>query len=903
MILCGTASASPDVVLTSVNTQNNVSPGSTVTINDTVTNTGTKTETGLHVGYYIQDEYAVVKKPANQRNASIYGDTVVWSDYRYNRAEGDIYIKNVKTGIDKVIGNDTADEINPAVYGDVVVWQKYTGGYWNIIGYHVPSRDELVILNKTPANQENPSICQDKIVWQQKDGAYWNIYLYDFPITGDDAMPTDKWTTQITTGNVNHINPYVSENYIVWQQDDGSGNNWHICAYDLSTGKIIQVPTASGNQENASIYGNNVVWQQYNTTGKNWDIYMYDLSKGDLYSTPITTNTADQINPAIYGDKIVWQDNRNNNWDIYMYDLTLGIERQLTTDNGNQIDPAIYDNKVVWTDDRNGNEDIYIIDNITLAPEYTRYISSLAPNTSNSVPTNITLPSDLKTNVNYYIIAVVEDASGNIISTKMSSTPMIVPDIDLTIPSISGPTTVQSGKSIIIVNTVKNTGSQNSNPFRIQFYLSNDSTITTSDTPIGNLIVSTGLKQGTSNTFYTTVTLPSNLALGSYYIGAIIDPDNNVTETNELNNIGTSLTSINICAPDLIDTSIITGSTTYKKGDIINIQNTVKNQGEGTSGGFYVKFYLSNDSTITTSDAYLGDTYITEGLQAGESRTTVTPVTLQYDLAGNYYIGAIVDPDNNVTETNELNNIGTSLALINIWAPDLIDTSIITGSTTYKKGDQLIIQNTVKNQGNTAATGFYVKFYLSSYNGSSDIYLGQQYISGLQAGASTTTYTPVTLPYTVGNYYIKAVVDPDNNVLETNELNNIAYPYTISICAPDLAATSITTGAISYKKGSKITIKNTVKNQGSAASGGFYVKFYLSKNSSYKTSSDIYLGKRYVSSLRAGSSNKATTYLKIPKTVKKGHYSCKMVIYPVNSSADSKTSDKIICSRIWLDIH
>ena len=794
MITCGTASASPDVVVTSVNVPSNVSPGSTVTINDTVNNTGNQAANGLHVGYYIQDEYAVVKKPATQHNASIYENSVVWSDYRYNRTDCDIYVKDVKTGIDKYIYPTLGNQANPAIYGDVIVWQDDTFGNWQILGYKVPNRHDPIaqdvyilyntsIFYATPTNQTNPSIYQDKIVWQQYNTTTgnWDIYLYDFLISGDAAMPEEKETTQITTNGANHINPYVNGNYIVWQ--DNRNGNWDIYAYDLSTGAEIPICTAAGDQTNPSVYGDNFVWQD-NRNG-NWDIYMYDISTN--VTKQITTNTFNQTKPTIYGDKIVWQDNRNGNWDIYMHDLTLGIERQLTTNTGNQTDPAIYNNKVVWTDDRNDNEDIYITDDLTLSPQYTLYISSLAPNTSNSVSTNIALPSDLKANVNYYIITVVEDASGKVVSTKMSSTPMIVPDVDLTMPSISGPAAVQPGKSITIVTTVQNTGTKNSNPFHITFYLSKDRTITTSDIPLGgDLKVSEGLKAGTSNTFYTPVKIPYNL-IGSYYIGAIIDSYNEECETNELNNIVVSSNTMNIAAPDLVITAITTGSTTYKKGSTITISNTVKNQGNVKSNGFYVNFYLSKDSSITTSDILIGQRYIPI-LSAGATNSTTNSFTLPSDISGNYYVGAIADPNNIVAETNELNNIGVSSK-------------------------------------------------------------------------------------------------------------------TISISVPDLAATSIRTGSISYKRGSTITIKNTVKNQGSATSGGFYVKFYLSTNSKYTTSSDIYLGKRYVSSLGVGSSNSAITYKKIPTTMKKGHYCCKMVIYPVNRTADSKTSDKVRCSQIWLNIY
>jgi Uncharacterized conserved protein len=513
---------------------------------------------------------------------------------------------------------------------------------------------------------------------------------------------------------------------------------------------------------------------------------MYDLSAG--VETQITNNTADQTNPSIYGDKIVWQDNRNGNWDIYMYDLTLGLERQLTTDTGNQTDPSIYDNKVVWTDDRNGNDDIYMTDSISLAPEYTRYVSSLAANKSNSALTNITLPSDLKANVNYYIIAMADAAYGDDVGNSVSesdennnikfSAPMIVPDVDLTMSSISIPTAAQSGGSIIVVNTVQNNGTKNSNPFYIKFYLSNDGINPISDTPIGSRYISGGLKAGASSTAYTNLTIPSTY--GSYYIIAIIDPANNTCETNKLNNIGTSLTTISITAPDLVATSISTTSTTYQKGSQITIQDTVKNQGKATAGGFYVKYYLSKDSTITTSDTYLGSRYISS-LKAGELSTVSENFTLPSNLVGSYYVGAIVDSSNNVSESDESNNIKIGSTTISIVAPDLVAKSVSTSSIVYYRGKKITIQNTVKNQGTAAATGFYVKYYLStSKTSTSSTYIGQRYVSSLKAGASSSASTSLTLSSTVkkGTYYIKMVIYPVNSSMESDSTNNVIYSST-----------------------------------------------------------------------------------------------------------------------------
>ena len=914
MIICGTASASPDLVVTSVNVTSNVSPGSTVTINDTVTNQGDQAG-GFTVGYYIQDEYAVVKKPANQRNASIYGDKVVWSDYRYDRADSDLYFKNLTGTENGYISSLDGNQSNPAIYGDIIVWQDDTFGHWQILGYKIPDRDDpivenIYILNSTTYAQINPAIYEDKIVWQQQrsDGK-WDIYLYDFSISSDVAMAKGKWTVQITKDGANHINPYVNGNYIVWQQDNGDGI-WNIYTYDLSTGDINRVCQSSENQTNPALYGDNIVWQQYNTTGKNWDIYMYDLSKDPADAeTQITNNTYNQINPAIYGDKLVWQDNRNGNWDIYMYDLTLGIERQLTTNTRNQIDPAIYDNKVVWTDDRNGNEDIYMTDDLTLEPEYTRYISGLAAGKSNSALTNITLPSDLKANVNYYIIVMADAAYDNSISEsnennniKISSA-MIVPDVDLTMPSISGPATAQTGESITVVNTVKNTGTKNSNPFHVYFYLSKDGTITTSDTPIGSRYISGGLKTGASSTAYTSLKIPSNI-FGSYYIVAVIDPLNETCETNKLNNIVASLTTTNIIAPDLVITSVSTGSTKYQRGDKITVQTTVKNQGSNISKGFYVYCYLSKDSNITTSDTPIGYQYIS-GLGAGASDTNSINFTILNNLSGSYYIGAIADPTNIIFESDESNNAMASPTTIKICAPDLVVTSVSTGATTYKRGDKITIKNTVKNQGEIASNDFYVYYYLSKDSNitASDTYLGYRYISGLGAGASDTNSINFTILNNLsGSYYIGAIVDPTNKVFESNESNNIlASPTSINVVLPDLAATSVNALSTSYRRGTTMTVKNTVKNQGKVTSGGFYVNIYLYKNYKGKITS-IYLGRQYFSSVGAGASKTAYTKLTIKSTIPKGLYYCRMVVDPENNVAESSKSNNAISSGTWSNI-
>jgi len=69
-------------------------------------------------------------------------------------------------------------------------------------------------------------------------------------------------------------------------------------------------------------------------------------------------------------------------------------------------------------------------------------------------------------------------------------------------------------------------------------YLSTDSTITTSDTLLGTFSASV-LQAGGSQTESIALSLPANLAAGTYYLGVMADATSKVTESSETNNVST----------------------------------------------------------------------------------------------------------------------------------------------------------------------------------------------------------------------------------------------------------------------------------------------------------------------------------------------------------------------------
>jgi len=119
---------------------------------------------------------------------------------------------------------------------------------------------------------------------------------------------------------------------------------------------------------------------------------------------------------------------------------------------------------------------------------------------------------------------------------------------DLVVSSISNPpSTAHAGSSFFVTDTTGNSGDNTASASTTQYRLSVDAAITSSDTLIGTRSVGT-LKKGSSSTGSVTVTIPSNLTLGTYYLGACADGTGAVTESTETNNCLASTTTVNVIA-------------------------------------------------------------------------------------------------------------------------------------------------------------------------------------------------------------------------------------------------------------------------------------------------------------------------------------------------------------------
>lgn len=147
-----------------------------------------------------------------------------------------------------------------------------------------------------------------------------------------------------------------------------------------------------------------------------------------------------------------------------------------------------------------------------------------------------------------------------------------------------------------------------------------------------------------------------------------------------------------------------------------------------------------------------------------------------------------------------------------------------------------------------------------------------------------TSYAyPMAVEYPYSGYSSKATASSGQSYLGLNGTSWVdatSVKTNMNVCikaftstgptTPDLVISSLD-APVNAAPGAAININNTVKNQGSAASGSFDVNLYLSADQSLDGTDNLLVG-RSVNSLAAGATSSATTLATIPVTASGSYY-------------------------------
>ena len=454
---------------------------------------------------------------------------------------------------------------------------------------------------------------------------------------------------------------------------------------------------------------------------------------------------------------------------------------------------------------------------------------------------------------------------------------------DLRVSTVSAPASVGTGQTLAIVSTVTNNGTAAAGAFTVTFYLSTDQT-PGAGAPVGSRKIA-GLAAGGSNTATATVMIPLGFEPGPYFLSAVADSTGAVAESDESNNglTATAQVTVLMFRADLMLTAL-TAPATVKTGQVLSVVSAVKNVGQAAAPGSRVTFYLSAGDDRPGAGTPIGSRSLA-GLAAAASSMATTPITIPLGFEpGAYFLSALVDDPNAIIEVNDGNNGLTASVPVTVvmHRADLTITAL-TAPAIGRTGQPLAVTSMVKNVGPAAAPASRVTFYLSatSPTAGAGVAIGSRTVPGLPAGGISNSTTRITIPlgFEPGTYFLSAVADDNNAVIEVSDTNNgrtAESPVTILMFRPDLTITALTAPAAG-RTGQPLAVTSTVRNVGQMASPGFRVTFYLSATDSTPGAGQA-VGLLTFDRLAANASATTTTSVGIPLALPPGPYFLSAVV-------------------------
>ena len=476
----------------------------------------------------------------------------------------------------------------------------------------------------------------------------------------------------------------------------------------------------------------------------------------------------------------------------------------------------------------------------------------------------------------YYYGACVDAVSGESDTANNCSGALVMtlgaPDLLVSTPtaSVDNPT---SGASFTLSATVRNQGSSGAGASTLRYYRSNDVTITTSDTELGTGSV-TALDAFGSSDQSIDLTAPSQM--GTYYYGACVDT---VTgESSTTNNCSAAL-AVTVVAPDLLVNRPTLEGDNPAVGASFTLEARVLNQGGDESGATTLRYYRSDDATITTSDTEVGTSSVSNVVAAGISNQSVA-LTAPAD-AGGYYYGACVDAVSG--ESDNTNNCSSALT-VTVEAPDLaVNTPALVGGNPTV-GASFTLRATVSNRSGVESAATTLHYYRSEDTTitTSDTELGTDSVDALSGHQTKSHSIDLTAPSRTGTYYYGACVDTVSG--ESDNTNNCSSVLAVSVVAPDLAVNTPRVDGDTPLLGATFTLEATVKNQGSGESAATTLRYYRSNDTTI-TTSDTSLGIDSVGSLAANAASDQSIDLTAPSAA--GTYYYGVCVDAVSDESDT----------------
>lgn len=167
-------------------------------------------------------------------------------------------------------------------------------------------------------------------------------------------------------------------------------------------------------------------------------------------------------------------------------------------------------------------------------------------------------------------------------------------------------------------------------------------------------------------TVTATPTVPLSLPNGRYRLAVVADSASEVVEPDEANNVFVSTDTLRLAPqqPDFVVPGVEADTQSPTPGTAFGATVYLRNRGN-LAGTAAWRLVLSRNSVVSREDLSLHSDSV--ALERLSTATVSLQVTLPADTpAGQYYLGAVIDPDNLVPEIDEVNNSGVGAQPISV---------------------------------------------------------------------------------------------------------------------------------------------------------------------------------------------------------------------------------------------
>ncbi len=388
---------------------------------------------------------------------------------------------------------------------------------------------------------------------------------------------------------------------------------------------------------------------------------------------------------------------------------------------------------------------------------------------------------------NHIIKAIIDN------NEKICAFSVLAPD--LIIESITwSPQIVSLGDTVTFAIKVKNRGNKIAGNGWVEFFIDNASR--------GQQEYNR-LEPGES----TIITYNWITQAGNHTVNAAADVLNQSIESDETNNNLSVIFST--APPDLIIDSILWSPANRVDTDDVTMHVMVKNKGTGTAPPSWLGFYVNGA---------LQSTVYIDSLNAGATDTKTYTLTAGPE---EQILTAVIDPNNLIYESDKSNNT-KSVTMPAVAPPDLLIQSITWTPAQPTTNSWITYTITVKNAGGRTVDACYLDFY-AAYT-----YKINRQLGPITPG-STASVDIVCLTSTVP-INVRAIIDPDNLVAESDETNNEAeasltpVPPTSTF---DFYLTSLTCSPQKPVAGQEVIITAKIKNNGSQQAPESCLAYYV----------------------------------------------------------------------------